>query len=203
MATFPTEEGKIFTLSQNISRGLKENSDIYPSPPIDTLDLDEKITAYENARGAAILAQAAAEQATADKNAALQALTETMKLELRYAEMTVNYDDTKLKTLGWGGRREKTPLAIPGQVVRLVSVEQGDDWIKLAWGKPGDGGKPSSYEVLVRERTGDADYRTQATTIATEVTLTNQERGKELEYVVEAVNRAGRGPISNAVMAVL
>ena len=36
-----------------------------------------------------------------------------------------------------------------------------------------------------------------------ETTLTNQERGKEWEYRVIAVNKAGEGPPSNTVMAVL
>nr|VFJ60846.1 MAG: hypothetical protein BECKDK2373C_GA0170839_10855 [Candidatus Kentron sp. DK] len=33
--------------------------------------------------------------------------------------------------------------------------------------------------------------------------LTDQERGKELEYVVLARNKAGDGPVSNIVVAVL
>nr|VFJ63263.1 MAG: Fibronectin type III domain-containing protein [Candidatus Kentron sp. FM]VFJ64053.1 MAG: Fibronectin type III domain-containing protein [Candidatus Kentron sp. FM]VFK17157.1 MAG: Fibronectin type III domain-containing protein [Candidatus Kentron sp. FM] len=203
MATFPTEEEKIFTLGRDVSRGLKENSDIYPAPPIDVLTLDEKLTAYEDARGATVAAQAAAEQATANKNTALRDLTDTIKLELRYAEMTVNFDDDKLKSIGWGGRRGKTPLARPGQVTNLVGTEQGEDWIALAWKKPRDGGRPSTYEVRRREWGGDANWDTVGTATALEATLTGQERGKEWEYGVVAINRAGEGSISNTVMAVL
>ena len=39
--------------------------------------------------------------------------------------------------------------------------------------------------------------------IESEITLSNQERGKEWEYRVIAVNKAGEGTPSNTVMAVL
>ena len=39
--------------------------------------------------------------------------------------------------------------------------------------------------------------------IESEITLTNQERGKEWEYRVIAVNKSGEGQPSNTVMAVL
>jgi len=39
--------------------------------------------------------------------------------------------------------------------------------------------------------------------IESEITLSGQERGKEWEYRVIAVNKAGKGQPSNTVMAVL
>nr|VFK00866.1 MAG: hypothetical protein BECKH772B_GA0070898_102092 [Candidatus Kentron sp. H]VFK01401.1 MAG: hypothetical protein BECKH772A_GA0070896_102261 [Candidatus Kentron sp. H]VFK04787.1 MAG: hypothetical protein BECKH772C_GA0070978_102072 [Candidatus Kentron sp. H] len=175
MARFPIEEGKIFLLGQRMSTGLKTNSDIYPAPPINPLDLDEILAAYSADKDAAVAAQSTAERATVKKQASLQTLTDTIKKNLRYAEMIVDFDDAKLKAIGWGGRKERTPLAAPGQAPTLVSVEQGDDWIRLAWKKPRDGGKPATYEI----------------------------RRREWEYGVVAMNKAGEGPISNTVMAVL
>ncbi|MFP4475775.1 MAG: hypothetical protein ACLFOY_09445 [Desulfatibacillaceae bacterium] len=61
----------------------------------------------------------AAEQATASKDEALQALTDDMKDDLRYAENTVDYDDKQIKKIGWGGRASKTSLEAPGQVRTL------------------------------------------------------------------------------------
>nr|VFJ68663.1 MAG: Fibronectin type III domain-containing protein [Candidatus Kentron sp. FM]VFJ73040.1 MAG: Fibronectin type III domain-containing protein [Candidatus Kentron sp. FM]VFK20240.1 MAG: Fibronectin type III domain-containing protein [Candidatus Kentron sp. FM] len=203
MAQFPLEEGKVFLLGQRVSAGLKVNSDIYPAPPVNPLDLDAALAAYSADKDAAVAAYAAAEQATVRKQATLQALSDQIKMNLRYAEMITGFDDAKLKAIGWGGRRERTPLAAPGQASNLVSVEQGDDWITLSWKKPKDGGKPSSYEIRRREWGGDADWDTVGTSTSLEVTLTDQERGKELEYGVVSLNRAGEGAISNTVMAVL
>nr|VFJ70264.1 MAG: hypothetical protein BECKFM1743C_GA0114222_105502 [Candidatus Kentron sp. FM]VFJ73449.1 MAG: hypothetical protein BECKFM1743A_GA0114220_107192 [Candidatus Kentron sp. FM]VFK10559.1 MAG: hypothetical protein BECKFM1743B_GA0114221_101448 [Candidatus Kentron sp. FM] len=203
MATYPLEEGKIFILGQEMSRGLKANPDLFPTPPMDATTLDEALAAYVSARGEAVAAQATAEQATATKRAALEALSGGIKSNLRYAEMMVHFDDAKLKTIGWGGRREPTPLTAPGRALDLVDTEQGEGWIKLAWEKPADGGKASTYKVLSREWGGDGEWKTADTTTALEITLAGQERGKDLEYVVVSVNRAGEGPESNTVRAVL
>nr|VFK54757.1 MAG: hypothetical protein BECKTUN1418F_GA0071002_10547 [Candidatus Kentron sp. TUN]VFK59587.1 MAG: hypothetical protein BECKTUN1418E_GA0071001_10547 [Candidatus Kentron sp. TUN] len=93
-------------------------------------------TAYIAARDAAIAAHSEAEQATAAKQEALQSLADDIRRNLRYAEMIVDFDDAKLKSIGWGGRRERTPLTPPGQVTGLVIVAEGEGWITLRWNKP-------------------------------------------------------------------
>ena len=115
----------------------------------------------------------------------------------------VDFDDAKLKTIGWGGRKEPTPLAAPGRARDSMSGEQGEGTIQLSWKKPTDGGKVAAYEIRCRERTGHMGWKTVGTAMDTKVTLTGQERNKELEYVVVAMNKAGGGPVSNVVMAVL
>nr|VFK51211.1 MAG: Fibronectin type III domain-containing protein [Candidatus Kentron sp. TUN]VFK57471.1 MAG: Fibronectin type III domain-containing protein [Candidatus Kentron sp. TUN] len=203
MATFPLEEHKIFVLGQEMSGGLKANSDIYPAPPVNTVDLDEILTTYTAKRDAAVAAQAAAARAITAKQEILQTLADNIKLNLRYAEQAVNFDNDKLKTIGWGGRKEKTPLAPPGRVVDFADTEQGEDWIKFRWNKPEHGGKPAAYEVMCRERGGSWGWKTQSAAADTEVTLTGQPRGKDLEFCVVAINKAGKGPVSNIVIAVL
>nr|VFK05871.1 MAG: hypothetical protein BECKLPF1236B_GA0070989_100139 [Candidatus Kentron sp. LPFa] len=151
MATFPKEEGKIFTFGQKMSSGLKANSDIFPALPVNPLDLDNALNTYVAKRDAADAAQSTAAQAIVEKQTALQALADKIKSNTRYAEQAVNYDDTKLKTIGWGGRKEPTPLAKPGQAFRLVATEQGADWIELRWEKPIDGGKVAAYEIRCRD----------------------------------------------------
>lgn len=82
------------------------------------------------------LPTAAAEQATAAKNEALQALTDDMKADLRYAETTVNYDDDQLKLIGWGGRAAKTSLEAPGQTRSFEASREGGGWVFLDWQEP-------------------------------------------------------------------
>nr|VFK68129.1 MAG: Fibronectin type III domain-containing protein [Candidatus Kentron sp. UNK]VFK73386.1 MAG: Fibronectin type III domain-containing protein [Candidatus Kentron sp. UNK] len=203
MATFPSEEEKIFALGEEMSAGFKDNTDTYPAPPVDPATLDGALATFSAKRAAAVAAQAKAAEATEEKQAALQDLADKMKTDLRYAEQAVAFDDTKLKLIGWGGLKEKTPLAAPGRARDLVIMEEGDGTIRLAWKKPADGGKTSAYEVRCRERSSNGPYKIAGMSMTTEITLTDQGRGKELEYVVLAKNKAGDGPVSNVVVAVL
>ncbi len=65
-----------------------------------------------------------------------------------------------------------------------------------------DGGKVASYKIQHRERPAGA-WTIADMAMETETTLHDQERGKEWEYRVLAVNKAGEGEPSNTVMAVL
>jgi len=204
MATFPSEEIKIIKLGLDMSSGLKANASLYPAPPVDPVTLDEALATCATLRETAVAAQSAAEQATAAKQAGVQALADKIRLNLRYAEMMVEFDDAKLKAIGWAGRKERTQRTAPGQPLALMAAEQGEGWIKLKWKKPTTGGKVAAYKILCRERTGSSgEWKSQDTAVPTEFTLTGQPRGKELEYAVMAVNGVGAGPMSNMVMAVL
>ncbi|NNJ83874.1 MAG: hypothetical protein HKP13_02890, partial [Gammaproteobacteria bacterium] len=66
------------------------------------------------ARDAVQAAKAALEQAVSAKQLAFDALEDKMKKNIRYAENTVDYDNAKLKLIGWGGRKTATPLEAPG-----------------------------------------------------------------------------------------
>ena len=133
---------------------------------------------------------------------ALEELAGAMKKDLRYAENTVDYNDEQLKLLGWAGRKEPTPLTEPGQTNLLHVVKQGEGWINLEWKAPSEGGKPSAYKVMRRERPAGA-WQDVYTAVTTEATLVEQPRGIELEYRIIAVNKAGEGEPSNTEMVVL
>jgi len=107
---------------------------------------------------------AAAKRATSTKDEALEALTDAMKADLRYPENTVNFDDDKLKLLGWGGRKAGTSLEPPGQARTLEAPREGEGrkrGLYQASESPSetglsplsaDGGKVASYKIERRER---------------------------------------------------
>jgi len=202
MTRFPRTEAEVIALAQSMVSGLTANAAVYPAPPVIPADLTTLISAYTTAKNAAIAAQAAAEDATAGKDDALEDLVDAMKSDIRYAENTVDFDDDKLKLIGWAGKKAPTPLAIPGQTRLLEAPRQGDGWVFLDWKAPIDGGAPSAYKVMRRERPAGA-WQDVATAVITEATLVEQPKGKELEYRIIAVNKAGEGEPSNTEMVVL
>ncbi|MCK5225913.1 MAG: fibronectin type III domain-containing protein [Planctomycetes bacterium] len=202
MARFPRTEPEIAALAEAMITGLTDNSAIYPAPPIAPLDLTTAKNAYIIALNAAIAAAAAAEAATATKDDALEELIDAMKSDIRYAENTVNFDDDKLKLIGWAGKKAPTALTPPGQTRLLEAPRQGNGWVFLDWKAPIDGGAPNAYKVTRRERP-DGTWAEVATAVISEATLVEQPKGKELEYRIIAINKAGDGSPSNTAMVVL
>ena len=202
MATFPTTEASIVELAGTLETGLLDNIDIYPNPPVMPVDLDILQTAFDTAKNAAVAATAAAEAAVIAKNDALAALVAAMKRDLRYAENEADYEDDKLKLLGWGGRKAPTPKAAPGQTRVLEVTQQGEGWVSMKWKAPVDGGAVSAYQVMRRERPEGAWSMVYAA-MTTNATLLAQPRGLELEYRIIAVNKIGEGEPSNTQMMVL
>ena len=202
MARFPKAEADVVALAQAMESGLADNAAVYPAPPVLPVDLTALISAYTTAKNAAIAAQAAAEEATTSKDEVLDDLADAMKSDIRYAENTVDFDDDKLKLIGWAGRKAATPLAPPGQARLLEAPKQGEGWVFLDWKAPIDGGAAAAYKVMRRERPAGA-WEDVATAVISEATLVEQPRGKELEYRIIAVNKAGDGEPSNTAMVVL
>lgn len=203
MARFPKKEAEIVALAERLWRALLDNASIYPQPPVNPWLIRIRNMIYSSRRDDFIAKQAAAEQATTTKDETLDDLVDAMKSDIRYAENTVDFDDDKLKLIGWAGRKAATPLAVPGQTRLLEAPKQGAGWVFLDWKKPADGGAVSAYKVMRRERSA-GPWEDVATAVTSEGTLAEQPRGKEFEYRIVAVNKAGEGePSSNTAMVVL
>ena len=95
------------------------------------------------------------------------------------------------------------PPGLPADLqAALDSTRQGEGWVFLDWKAPTEGGAVASYKIERRERPA-GDWTIAGVAIETESTLNNQERGKDWEYRVIAVNKAGDGPASNTAAAVV
>jgi hypothetical protein len=64
-------------------------------------------------------------------------------------------------------------------------------------------GRPLAIISSKKPNRAEGAWQDVATAIETESTLVEQPKGKELEYRVLAINKAGDGSPSNTVMAVL
>ena len=202
MATFPRNEADTVQLAQQVAAGLTNNKDDFPDPPVDPVELQAVLEEYAEAAAAVRAAAVAASERYAIKTAVLRNMIDLVKADLRYAEFAAKRNHAKLKQIGWGGRRPKRPLEAPGQVRNLEAVEEGVGWIKLDWKKPREGGKVASYRIESNTRK-QGEWHHVSTTAESEIELTDQEHGVELEYQVIAFNRAGESVPSNAVLVVL
>ena len=206
MARFPKTEAEVVILAQAIASGMAVNGNVpnpnFPLPPVTPTALTALIGAYTAAKNASVAAQAGAEQATTAKDEKLTALIDGMKSDIRYAENTVNFDDEKLKLIGWAGRKAPTALEPPGQALLLEAHSQEEGSVAFMWKAPVEGGKPSAYRLVRRERPA-GPWTDVGTAVVTEATLLDQPRGKEYEYRVLAVNKAGEGEPSKTVLVVL
>jgi hypothetical protein len=202
MGRFPISESEITTLADEMIAGLTAHSDIYPAPPVAIEALTSIREDFTTARNDAVGAQAASQQATSHKDMVLEQLIAMMKREISYAENTVGKSSEQLGLIGWAPRKNPTPLPAPGQTRLLAVTRQEEGCVDLSWKAPIDGGKPSAYRVVRRERP-EGPWQDVATAVETQVNLTDQPRGKEFEYRIIAVNKAGEGEPSNTVVVVL
>lgn len=202
MARFPDREADIRALAQNLVTGLAASTAEFPTPPVPSADLQALLDSFIALCDQQIAAQAAAEQVTQTKRAALDELAIAMRADLRYAEGVAGNDDAKLSVLGWGAKAAPTALTVPGQPRALEAPRQGEGWVFLDWKEPAEGGPVAAYRIERRERPS-GDWALVSMALETEATLNNQERGKDLEYRVVALNKAGESAPSNTVAAVL
>ena len=202
MARFPIRESEVKSLAQNIITGLTENAALFPAPPVAAVALQAKLDSVITLSDQVVAARAAAEQTVATKDAGMEELTDAMKGVLRYAETTVGNDEVKLGLLGWGGMAAAVSLQPPGQARTLECPRQGEGWVFLDWKDPIDGGKVASYKIERRERPS-GPWTLISLALESEATLNNQERAKDWEFRIIAVNKAGESMPSNTVAAVV
>ena len=198
---FPRTEADIAALAVLVAQGLEEAADDFPAPPVPAADLKAKLDAANAASVAAVAAETAFREQHAAKDETLEDLADSLKADLKYAEIAVRNEPEKLNALGWRARRDGSPLQPPGETRDIGIVSEGDTWVILRWKPPVDGGAPGFYRIQRRHKASSWDDA--GTSTATEKLMSNQPRREELHYRVVAVNKAGTGQPSATVTVVL
>ena len=146
-------------------------------------------------------ARAASEMVTETKSAALEEVAQAMKADYGYAETAVTNPD-QLLLIGWEARKTPSAPQVPGIPRAFEAAQQGEGRLFLDWKSPATGGPVVSYQVERRERPA-GDWVIAGMALKSEIMLTAQERGKDLEYRVIPVNNTGQGEPSATVAVVL
>jgi hypothetical protein len=202
---FPIRESDILNLSERVFGGLSAQIAEFPDPPVLPEDLAIEIANLRDSFYAVNAARGALDAALKQKDAALKRLSRKVKKDLRYAENITGFDDAKLKSLGWSGRRAKHKLTAPGQPQDLKCLYNNKNQLTLFWSQSPEGGKTAMYRILRRSLDGtlpdgtNGTWREVASSLDTEHVLCGQPEGRKLEFAVCAVNKAGQSIESNTV----
>ena len=202
MARFPTREADIAAMAGTMVHGLAENGADFPDTPVSVETLQEALTRYTRAKETAASAEATAAVAFDEKQDAIQDLTDRMKSVVRYAEIAVRQDESKLKALGWSARRDPVSLQPPGEPRTLEVKREGKGWVYLDWKAPAEGGSVSAYRVLTRTA-GSIEWKEVVLSFESMAVLTDQPLGVDLEFQVIAINKAGKSLPSNLTVVSL
>jgi len=207
MPLFPRKEIEVQNLAHHMIAGSTDKPAVFPNA--DVAGLQAVLAEYEAMKVEQEEAEAKHHLATKAKNGALQVLERKMRDQFKQSEVDVGADVGELEIIGWGPRAKPAPAAVPGQVRMLRIVEEGVGTVKLVWKAPdrATGGVVRTYKIERREEPGPGqsytEWREAGLALATEVSLTDQPRGLQMEYQVVGVNSAGEGKASNVVDVVL
>nr|VFJ50168.1 MAG: Fibronectin type III domain-containing protein [Candidatus Kentron sp. DK] len=199
---FPVKESDVLERAETLATGLEANPELFPHPPAPALKIRELVKQCQAGLDAATAAKAAYREAVEGKDEHFAELEGWMKKDFRYGEDAVDYDPAKLERIGWHTRHAPKALVPPGQVRSLTIKAQGEGWLDLSWRDPADGGKVATFRIECREP-GNETWDLVEIAMEHQARLSNQARGKKLEFCVLAANKAGEGEPSNTVMVVL
>jgi hypothetical protein len=197
MPAFPSEEAAIVALAKNLANGLKSQPGDFPMPPVCAEALLASAQALASARDQELALKGELEAASKARREALEQLVEQTKLNVAYAEQAVDYDDAKLRSLGWKGLKpEKLQPPGPPRVLELVRIS--DNGVELDWKKPGTGGDAQSYRIEARQE-GVERWSLKGFSLHSDCILNNLDPGHTYQVRVIAVNKIGEGEPSQAI----
>ncbi len=204
MATMPNTESGLVTLAQNIIDGITAYPTLFPG--LTPQELSDALEAFNVALTAQQKARASAQLATEAKNLEQGYLNTAIRKYVRQAEVDCINEPGNLLLIGWGPKAQPVPIAAPGSPTNLRSLSQEFDSVSFVWEKPRTGGAVRNYALYrttVDPESGLAHWTLVDFYYSNEATATNQPRGVQLYYKVNAVNAGGTGPNSNTLPVVL
>ena len=204
MPKFPKSEADIFTLGLAMLNGYSLHMADFPSVDVGVLSV--VFNNFMSSTGGYLEAHAKAKLATEAKNASSKVLVESMKKCLKKSEVDAADSPEKLALIGWGPKAAAQTIEAPSAPVSLRAAGQGKGTIRLLWKNPSGGGAVRNYNIQRREQLTEGDYSSWsivASALETEIDLTNQPQGIELEYRIKAVNTGCESMPSNTVPVVL
>lgn len=207
MPRFPSRESDVIMLANAMISGYTTSPAEFPSA--DVPSLQTALDNYGAAKADQLDKQALAQLATDKKDEKLEGLVDFMKTELKQSEVDVASDPAKLELIGWGPKAPAQPSDPPGQPRALDPVIQGPGTLFLDWKPPasGTGGTVRTYLVERREEPAGGgsptDWHQVGIALESELHLTGQPRGQQLEYRILAINAGGNSVPSNTAAVVL
>ena len=207
MPKFPKRESEILPLIDAMIAGYLAHAADFPSA--DLTSLFAAHDSYTLAKRAQTVALGEAQVATEQKDAALAALVEKMRDELKKSEVDVGIDSEKLEYIGWGPKVPPGPSVPPGQPRDFEAVAQGSGSVEFDWKGParGTGGTVRTYVIERRQQPEGGgefgEWQQAGIALESQTILITQPRGPQLEYRVKAINNGGQSPPSNTVAVVL
>jgi len=200
MPRIPRDEAGIIALAQQIKNGLNSNPNLANSP-VEKADFGLKLDEFLAKRDGVLVKKAELKVENEEKDEIQDDLTDMMQNVIDFLDSKTDGDPEQLATIGVSASSapNKQP---PGQPRSLEIISQTDAAIELDWKSASSGGRAKAYRIQRRERPA-GDWEVCNATDETEMLLTNQPRGKELEYRVVGFNSNGESIPSNTVAAVL
>lgn len=202
MAQFPRTETEIITALQALIGGLTENPTVFPTPPVSAVEAQALLDSLVDIREQCNAHEVAGKALTQVRGGAVEEASDALRASYDYGETVTGPSYAQLPLIGWDKRKAPSAIELPGQARVLEIPRQGEGWVFLDWKAPNTGGKVASYRIERRERPS-GDWAVIGVAIQTEAMLANQERAKDWEYRVIALNVTGEGAPSNTVAAVV
>ena len=185
----------------NIKTALTGNASFATPTPTLTV-FGTAITTAQTKLTAADNAAQSSKQATADKDAAMDALKALATQLAGYVDMTAAGDESKILSAGLDVRSTKTPQSVPNQVANLsVTAGDNDGSLDAHWDPLGNA---KSYEVQTSaDPFTSTSFVTRDTVTKSSTTIDGLTSGSRMWVRVRAINSAGKGAWSDPAVKVV